>query len=67
MLFTGGEGSVIGPILGISSLYLLTMGFNLSGINQYYKLILLGVVLIIILGRETINHAFLRLRRPTVI
>lgn len=63
VLFTGGEGSIIGPILGISALYLFTSGFNILAINQFYKLILLGVILIVILGRETIGHSFYRIRR----
>jgi ribose/xylose/arabinose/galactoside ABC-type transport system permease subunit len=63
VLFTGGEGSIIGPILGISAFYLLTTGFNMLGVNQFYKLILLGVILIVILGRETIGHSFSRMGR----
>jgi len=51
---TGGKGSVLGSLLGILAMYLLLNGFNLLGLNPFWQVILLGVLLIYVVGQENI-------------
>jgi len=51
---TGGKGSVFGSLLGILAMYLLLNGFNLLGLNPFWQVILLGVLLIYVVGQENI-------------
>lgn len=51
---TGGKGSVFGSLLGILAMYLLLNGFNLLGLNPFWQVIILGVILIYVVGQENI-------------
>jgi ribose/xylose/arabinose/galactoside ABC-type transport system permease subunit len=51
---TGGKGSVFGSMLGILAMYLLLNGFNLLGLNPFWQVIILGVILIYVVGQENI-------------
>jgi ribose transport system permease protein len=51
---TGGKGSVLGSLLGILAMYLLLNGFNLLGLNPFWQVILLGILLIYVVGQENI-------------
>jgi ribose/xylose/arabinose/galactoside ABC-type transport system permease subunit len=51
---TGGKGSVLGSMLGILAMYLLLNGFNLLGLNPFWQVILLGILLIYVVGQENI-------------
>jgi len=63
---TGGKGSVFGSLLGILAMYLLLNGFNLLGLNPFWQVIILGVILIYVVGQENIVRglqAFFRRRK----
>jgi len=63
---TGGKGSVFGSLLGILAMYLLLNGFNLLGLNPFWQVIILGIILIYVVGQENIARglrAFLGRRR----
>jgi ribose transport system permease protein len=51
---TGGKGSVFGSLLGILAMYLLLNGFNLLGLNPFWQVIILGIILIYVVGQENI-------------
>jgi len=51
---TGGKGSVFGSLLGILAMYLLLNGFNLLGLNPFWQVIILGLILIYVVGQENI-------------
>jgi len=51
---TGGKGSVLGSLLGILAMYLLLNGFNLLGLNPFWQVIILGIILIYVVGQENI-------------
>ena len=52
---TGGKGSVLGSILGILAMYLLLNGFSLLGLNPFWNVIILGIILIYVVGQENIS------------
>jgi len=54
---TGGRGSVLGSLLGILAMYLLLNGFNLLGLNPFWNVIILGVILIYVVGQEEIGRS----------
>jgi ribose transport system permease protein len=66
---TGGKGSVVGSLLGILAMYLLLNGFNLLGLNPFWEVIILGIILIYVVGQENITRSlksfFGRRRRET--
>jgi ribose transport system permease protein len=53
---TGGKGSVVGSLLGILAMYLLLNGFNLLGLNPFWEVIILGIILIYVVGQENITR-----------
>ncbi len=57
-LITGGKGSVIGSLLGILAMFLLVNGFNLLGLNPFWEVIILGIILIYVVGQESISRSF---------
>jgi len=57
-LITGGKGSVIGSLLGILAMFLLLNGFNLLGLNPFWEVIILGLILIYVVGQESISRSF---------
>jgi len=52
---TGGKGSVVGSLLGILAMYLLLNGFSLLGLNPFWEVIILGIILIYVVGQENIS------------
>ncbi len=60
---TGGKGSVLGSLLGILAMYLLVNGFNLLGLNPFWEVIILGVILIYVVGQEGISRSLRALFR----
>jgi ribose transport system permease protein len=62
VLMTGGEGSLIGPVMGVLIIYLLRIGFSLLGIDVSYNLIILSLILIIVLGRQQIAAQFSKIK-----
>jgi ribose transport system permease protein len=54
----GGKGSVLGSLLGILAMYLLLNGFSLLGLNPFWEVIILGVILIFVIGQEGIVRSF---------
>ena len=57
----GGKGSVLGSLLGILAMYLLLNGFSLLGLNPFWEVIILGVILIVVVGQEGIGKSLKRL------
>jgi len=53
----GGKGSVLGSILGILAMYLLLNGFSLLGLNPFWNVIILGIILIVVVGQEGIGKS----------
>lgn len=54
----GGKGSILGSLLGILAMYLLLNGFNLLGLNPFWEVIILGIILIAVIGQEGIIKSF---------
>jgi ribose transport system permease protein len=54
---SGGRGTVLGSLLGILAMYLLLNGFSLLGLNPFWEVIILGVILIYVVGQEGITRS----------
>jgi ribose transport system permease protein len=54
----GGKGSILGSLLGILAMYLLLNGFSLLGLNPFWEVIILGIILIVVIGQEGIINSF---------
>jgi len=54
----GGKGSILGSLLGIFAMYLLLNGFSLLGLNPFWEVIILGIILIFVIGQEGIVRSF---------
>jgi ribose transport system permease protein len=54
----GGKGSILGSLLGILAMYLLLNGFSLLGLNPFWEVIILGVILIVVIGQEGLIKSF---------
>jgi len=54
----GGKGSILGSLLGILAMYLLLNGFSLLGLNPFWEVIILGVILIVVIGQEGVIRSF---------
>ncbi len=52
----GGKGSVFGSLLGILAMFLLLNGFSLLGLNPFWEVIILGIILIYVVGQEGITR-----------
>jgi ribose/xylose/arabinose/galactoside ABC-type transport system permease subunit len=67
-LITGGKGSILGASLGVLAMVLLTNGFSLLGIDPFWRLIVLGIILIYVVGQEgmatVLPHWLTRRPRP---
>ncbi|MEN3185884.1 MAG: ABC transporter permease [Atribacterota bacterium] len=50
----GGKGSLLGSLLGIFAMFLLINGFSLLGLNPFWSVIVLGIILIVVVGQEGI-------------
>jgi ribose transport system permease protein len=53
---SGGKGSVLGGLLGILAMFLLLNGFSLLGLNPFWEVIILGLILIYVVGQEGITR-----------
>jgi ribose transport system permease protein len=53
---SGGEGSIIGALLGVILLNLISNGLNLLGINVYWQNVVIGGVLIIAVAADSLSH-----------
>jgi ribose transport system permease protein len=52
----GGEGTVIGSLLGVMLMALISNGLNLLGINVYWQTIIIGAVLIIAVAADSLSR-----------
>ena len=52
----GGEGSVLGSLLGVVLMALILNGLNLLGINPYWQTIVIGGVLILTVAVDALNR-----------
>lgn len=48
----GGQGNIVGTMIGIMILNFIINGFNLLGVNAYWQMIFMGVVLLIAIGYD---------------
>jgi ribose transport system permease protein len=55
---TGGKGSVLGSLLGILAMFLLLNGFNLLGLNPFWNSIILGIILVYVVGQDSISALY---------
>lgn len=53
---SGGEGSVVGSLLGVILMALILNGLNLLGINPYWQTIVTGGVLILTVAVDALNR-----------
>lgn len=59
----GGKGSLLGSLLGIFAMFLLINGFSLLGVNPFWSIIVLGIILIVVVGQEGIMAPLIALLR----
>jgi ribose transport system permease protein len=52
----GGEGTVLGALLGVTLMALISNGLNLLGINVYWQTIVIGAVLIIAVAADSLSR-----------
>jgi len=52
----GGEGSVLGSLLGVFLMALIFNGLNLLGINVYWQTIVVGLVLVLTVAADAISR-----------
>ena len=52
----GGEGTVIGALLGVILMALISNGLNLLGINVYWQTIVIGGVLVIAVAADSLSR-----------
>lgn len=53
---SGGEGSVIGSLLGVMLMALISNGLNLLGVNVYWQTIVIGTVLVLAVAADTLSR-----------
>jgi len=53
---SGGEGSVVGSLLGVVLMALILNGLNLLGINPYWQTIVIGGVLVLTAAADALNR-----------
>jgi ribose transport system permease protein len=53
---SGGEGSVLGSLLGVVLMALILNGLNLLGINPYWQTIVIGGVLVLTAAADALNR-----------
>ncbi|PLR75534.1 ribose ABC transporter permease [Bacillus sp. V3-13] len=53
----GGKGSVVGTAVGAIILALVSNGLNLLGVNQFYRLIITGLIIVVAVGAERFTSA----------
>jgi len=54
----GGEGSLVGAVLGALFIAILSNGMNLENISSYYQMIILGVLLVLAVLAEQVRMMF---------
>ena len=55
--FSGGEGSVVGSLIGAIIIAILRNGCNFAGVGNYVQNILIGSIIIIAVGIDQLKHA----------
>jgi ribose transport system permease protein len=53
---SGGEGSILGALFGVTLMNLISNGLNLLGINVYWQNIVIGAVLIIAVAADSLSR-----------
>lgn len=53
---SGGEGSVVGSLLGVILMALISNGLNLLGVNVYWQTIVIGTVLVLAVAADTLSR-----------
>ena len=53
--FAGGEGNVLGAVVGAVIVAILRNGLNLNGINSFWQQVILGVLVIVIVYVDTLK------------
>jgi len=59
-ILTGGEGSILGTSLGVFAMFLLGIGFNTLGLNQYWKIIIIGLIMLLVIGYGKISQTIIK-------
>ena len=57
---SGGKGTIAGTILGVLILQVISNGLTLLSINQYYQMIVSGVVLVVAVGIDIIRNEIVK-------
>jgi ribose transport system permease protein len=52
----GGEGTILGAILGVILMNLISNGLNILGINPYWQSIVIGGILIIAVAADVLSR-----------
>lgn len=58
--FRGGEGSIIGTVIGALILTILSVGFNMAGMPSFYQYVIKGVLLILAVLMDNFVKARIR-------
>ncbi|MED4603128.1 ribose ABC transporter permease, partial [Paenibacillus validus] len=53
----GGKGSVVGVAVGSTILALISNGLDLLSVNQFYRLIITGLIILIAVGAERMTSS----------
>ena len=57
---SGGKGTMSGTILGVLILQVISNGLTLLSVNQYYQMIVSGVVLVIAVGIDIVRNELMK-------
>ena len=53
---SGGEGTILGALLGVTLMNLLSNGLNILGINVYWQNVVIGAVLLIAVAADSLSR-----------
>lgn len=51
----GGEGSVLGAVVGALIVAVLRNGLNLNGINSFWQQVILGVLIVLVVYADSLR------------
>jgi len=57
---TGGKGSMAGTIIGVLILQVISNGLTLLGVNQYFQMVVNGVVLVLAVSIDIIRNEIMK-------